>query len=280
LNNQNNQNSLGDQFDSQKNNLLPDEIMIIEDDGNSSSSRRPPKKGRSPLTNRVLYVTAVVLLLSVAVIAAITSAANRSRKTPVETPPDNGGISTPAPTPQSSTSDKTPDSSQTPNENENDPTEDVVSKIPTFELPVAGTLTVLHDPDLQVFSPTMQEYRVHLGVDINTTEGAPVYSAAKGKITRIWNDPMMGWCIEISHDGNAVTYYKNLSETLAQGVKEGATVTSGQLLGAVGDSAIMEVAQEPHLHFEVTVNGKTEDPLDFFASDGLAQLGTDESYEG
>ena len=156
----------------------------------------------------------------------------------------------------------------------------MVTKLPTFELPVAGTLTFKHDPDLQVFSPTMQEYRVHLGIDINTTEGAPVYSSAKGTVTKIWNDVKMGWCIEVSHEGDACTYYKNLSETLATGISEGASVKSGQLLGSVGDSAMMEIAQEPHLHFEISVGGELEDPLEYFATDVLAELAGDQNYEG
>ena len=279
MNNQNNQNSLGDHFDSRKNSSLPEEIRFFGDSDSAAPSGQPPKKGRSPITNRVLYVTAVALLLSVAIIAAITSAANRSRKNPTETP-SNSTVSSTQKNPDSQSPESTPNSTPTPDESVNAPTEDVVSKLPDFKLPVAGTLAVSHDPDLQVFSPTMQEYRVHMGVDINTTEGAPVYAAAKGKVTKVWNDPMMGWCIEISHDGNAATYYKNLDETLAEGIKEGITVSSGQLIGAVGDSAVMEVAQEPHLHFEITVNGKMEDPLEFFARDVLAELESDESYEG
>lgn len=270
MNNQNNPN----------NNSLPEEIRFNDGEDNGFSSARPPRRGGPSTTNRVLYVTAAILLVSVAIIAAITSAANRSRKNPVETPSHSSGISTPAPTPQQSSPESDPESSKTPDESTNKPTEDVVSKLPSFELPVAGTLAVKHDPELQVFSPTMQEYRVHMGVDINTTEGAPVYAAAGGKVTKIWNDPMMGWCIELSHEGNAATYYKNLSETLATGISEGVEVKSGQLLGAVGESAMMEVAQEPHLHFEITVNGKMEDPLDYFATDVLAQLGSDENYEG
>ena len=279
MNNQNNHNSFDDRDDERKNSSLPEEIRLPSKEEVGRPEKAPgkePRRSNSTSMNRVLYVTAIVLLLSVAVIAAVTSAANRSRKNPIETPgvstPGASPIATPAPSSPESTPESTPEATP--------PAESAGSELPTFRLPVSGTLGVDHDPELQVFSPTMQEYRVHLGIDINTTEGAPVYTAAKGKITKVWNDAMMGWCIEVSHDGGACTYYKNLSETLAEGISEGASVKEGQLIGAVGDSAMLEVAQEPHLHFEMTVNGKTVDPLDYFASDVIADLGSDENYEG
>ena len=50
--------------------------------------------------------------------------------------------------------------------------------------------------------------------------------------------------------------------------------------GSPQEKAGIGLPQEPHLHFEITVNGKMEDPLDYFATDVLAQLGSDENYEG
>ena len=43
---------------------------------------------------------------------------------------------------------------------------------------------------------------------------------------------------------------------------------------------MMEIAQEPHLHFEISVDGKLEDPLEYFATDVLAELEGDQNYEG
>ena len=96
----------------------------------------------------------------------------------------------------------------------------------------------------------------------------------------MWEDPMMGFCVAIEHSGNAVSYYKNLSDTLASGIKEGESVRAGQLIGTVGDTAMLEVAQEPHLHFEMTVGGLQVDPREYFSSDVLADLNSDGAYEG
>ena len=280
MNNQNNQNNFNDQNEDKKGSSLPEVRASERDEYDVDGAANG--KGPSPKVNRALYVTAIVLLLSVAIIAAVTSAANRSKKKPLETPAETSGVQTPAETPSQSSSPEA--SSSTPESTEPEESTgnsaDVSGKLPVFALPVSGVLGVKHDPDLQVFSPTMKEYRVHLGIDINTTEGAPVYAAASGKVSKIWNDPMMGWCIELTHSGQAVSYYKNLSETLATGISEGVSVKEGQLLGAVGESAMLEVAQEPHLHFEMKVGGIPVDPLDYFSADELASLGIDESYEG
>ena len=71
-----------------------------------------------------------------------------------------------------------------------------------------------------------------------------------------------------------------MSKTLASGIKAGTEVRSGQLLGSVGDSAMVEVAQEPHLHFEMTVDGLQVNPLDYFSAADLEKLKTDTGFEG
>ena len=143
------------------------------------------------------------------------------------------------------------------------------NKIPSFILPVSGKLTNKHDPTLQVFSPTMQDYRVHIGVDLATKESAPVYAAADGKISKIWVDTLMGYCIAIKHSGDCVTVYKNLAENLPEGIAEGVSVRSGQLIATVGESAMVEIADEPHLHFEMTVGELAVDPLEYFDESAL-----------
>ena len=239
---------------------------------------------RKARINRVIYITAIVLLVSIAVIAGIVSAANRAKKDPAETPAVSESEQNE--TPKATGTEQRPASSESESgtlggsETQTLPNTDVSTKLPTFALPVSGSLSVDHDPDMQVFSPTMNDYRVHLGVDINTAAGASVYAAADGVVEKVWEDPMMGWCVALAHDGDSATYYKNLSETLASGIKKGATVSSGQLLGTVGDTAMLEVAQDPHLHFEMTVGGLQVDPSEYFSDNVWAELEGDSAYEG
>lgn len=149
-----------------------------------------------------------------------------------------------------------------------------------LSLPVAsGTVSKRHDPTIQVWSDTMGDYRVHLGIDIVTSEAAPVYAAADGEITRIWDDALMGKCVAIAHDEKVFTVYKNLSEELPEGIKEGVKVMRGQKIGTIGESAISELAEEPHLHLEMTVDGIAVDPMDYFTKDVKDGLNKDNSYE-
>ena len=226
------------------------------------------KKLKHIRVNRAVYLSAIIVLLSISVVLIVTAVNNRANKPSVNTttPPHV----TEAPKPQETT--------PPPQTNENDkPTQG--NTIPEFALPVGGVLSQKHSVDTQVFSPTLNEYRVHLGIDIATEEAAPVFAMAPGTVAQIWEDPMMGWSLAISHTGDAVTVYKNLSKQFAEGITVGAEVEAGQLLGSVGDTAMIEIAEEPHLHVEMTVKGLQVDPLEYFSQEVLSALTEDSIYE-
>ena len=211
--------------------------------------------------NRAVYITALTLLVALAVIITLTAVANRSKK-PTETEPPESKPTETAPTDTS----KEPDT-------------DVMDKLPSFVLPVSGKLSKSHDAEMQVFSNTMQDYRVHLGLDICAEEGAQVCAAADGTVVEVWEDDLMGRCVAVSHSGDAVSVYKNLSLTVPEGIAAGAEVKAGDAIGYVGDTAMVELADESHLHFEMTVGGIQVDPLDYFGEDAVATLAQDNSYE-
>ena len=233
---------------------------------------------KNPKVSRAVYIAVVILLVAVAVVVGLTAAANR-KKGEVKDPPSQVTTQRPADTTKvpDNTGTTAPDNSVALPNDEETP---VVSTVPTLSLPVSGVLGRTHDAKVQVFSPTMNDYRVHLGVDIATEPDSPVYSAADGKIQKIWKDPLMGYSVAIEHSGNAVTIYKNLSETLADGIFEGATVKAGRQIGTVGESAMIEIADEPHLHLEMTVGGLQVDPLEYFSASDLKKLEKDTAYEG
>ena len=239
------------------------------------------KTMKNPKVSRAIYISLVLLLVSVAIIAGITAAANRNKKQP---PVSNDGTTANPPvtgTPNVTTPEP-PADTNTPESNQGNvtPSEPASGKIPDFALPVSGNLISYHDPELQVFSPTMNDYRVHLGVDIATAADSPVYAAAAGTVSKIWKDPMMGYCIAVSHSGDSVTVYKNLGKVLPEGIAEGVSVKAGQQIASVGESALTEVAEEPHLHFEMTVGGILVDPLEYYSADELEALAVDTAYEG
>ena len=254
--------------------------------GNVQNVRR---SGNADRVNRTVYVTVAVLLIVLSVAIAMTSAANKTkRNTPSDTSEKSTGLSprtedqTVSPAPDTTSAPAVTGAPHTdvivPAVTDNVP---VVEEIPTLSLPVNGKITREHDPSVQVFSPTLEEWRVHLGIDIMAEVGSPVCAAADGKIKSVTEDAMYGTCIEIEHTAGAVTVYKNLSDTLPDGIKAGKAVRAGQLIGAVGDGCIVELADEPHLHFEMTVNGEQVDPMEYFSAADAASLkiAADSYYE-
>ena len=223
------------------------------------------KRMKEMRVNRAVYLSAVVILLALAVVLAITAATNRAKKDAADKLPADTQQSQNTPTPEP---DKKP---------ENTPV--ISESVPELALPVSGKLAKAHSVDVQVFSETMKDWRVHLGIDIATEENAPVCAVADGSVAQIWEDPMMGWCVAVSHTGDCMTVYKNLAAELAQGLEVGCEVRKGELLGHVGDSALIEIADEPHLHMEMTVKGLQVDPLDYFSSAVLKTLTDEVGYE-
>ena len=145
-------------------------------------------------------------------------------------------------------------------------------QIPEFTLHVErGVITKNHNPELQVYNETTLDYRVHLGIDIETMANAPVFAAADGVVSKIWEDELMGYCIAIEHEGGFVTYYKNLTSEPFGDIKEGSKVIRGSRIATVGESALIEVADPPHLHFEMTLNGESLDPMEYITLSTFAK---------
>ena len=199
-----------------------------------------------PLKTKIIYgVVAGVLCITAIVVGIVSSA---SKKDDVQIPEDT------TPTIEN-TEDTLPEAS-----------EPEVEKKPeklVFVAPLVGQVGVSHSVDTPVFSTTLGEWRVHRGIDIVTDESAEVYAAERGEVTRVFNDALLGKTVEITHDGGIVTRYSNLAADVK--VKVGDTVTSGALIGTIGDSSISELAEEPHLHFEMLVNGVSVNPLDYIS---------------
>ncbi len=242
-------------------------------------------------SNRAIIVTVVTLIVATGIILAITISANRAnrptpsdKETTIGTPSETIAPVVTDPVIKDETLPTYNDAETVPaGEDVKDPDDQPVDGKPEkYALPVSGKLMKAHDPTIQVYSNTMGDYRVHLGLDIVTAAEAPVYAAADGKIEKVWTDSLMGVCLAITHTGDAegsVTVYKNLAPELAAGITEGVTVKQGQQIARVGDTAVLEMADEPHLHYEMTVSGIAVDPLKYFSESAIATLAEDTSFE-
>lgn len=194
--------------------------------------------------SRVFYLTLAVVMAVVLVLIIASSTARRNM-------PDTD-------TNPSDTSSGLENDTQTGLENDNNDT------LPTFSLPVSGEIVIDYSDSVPVFSQTMNDYRTHLGVDILSPLGTEVKAVADGVVTNVWKDPFMGTCITVEHSGNAVSVYKNLDPEVKDGIIIGASVKAGDVIGAVGESAMNEISEEPHLHYELKVDGKHVDPKKHF----------------
>lgn len=109
-----------------------------------------------------------------------------------------------------------------------------------------------------VYSKTMGDWRAHTGIDYSAEKGTEVKSTWDGVVSKTYKDSLWGYTVEITHDGNITSVYKNLDEKIY--VKKGDSVKSGQAIGNVGDSAAVEKRDEPHLHFEIWAEGEPINP--------------------
>ncbi len=127
-----------------------------------------------------------------------------------------------------------------------------------FSMPVEGEISKNYAKDSLVYSDTLQEWVVHLGIDIKAEKTTVVKSAEAGKVKAIKNDPRYGLTVILEHDNGYSSVYSNL--LTAEFVKEGEKVEKGQTIGTVGNTATFEISEESHLHFEILKDGESVDP--------------------
>ncbi len=105
--------------------------------------------------------------------------------------------------------------------------------------------------------PILGYNRMHRGVDFAAPTGTPIYAAGNGVVRKAQYNGNYGHYIEIKHNERFSTAYAHLSR-YAKGVKAGAHVRQGQIIGYVGSTGL---SSGPHLHFEVRRNNKSINPL-------------------
>ena len=131
----------------------------------------------------------------------------------------------------------------------------------SFERPVEGEIMKGFAKDNLVYSETLQEWTTHLGIDIKADKTTVIKAAEAGTVKTIKNDPRYGLTITIEHNDGYQTVYANLLSS--EFVVEGEKVEKGQSIGTVGNTATFEIADEPHLHFEILKDGVQIDPSTF-----------------
>ncbi|NPV69990.1 MAG: peptidoglycan DD-metalloendopeptidase family protein [Firmicutes bacterium] len=112
-------------------------------------------------------------------------------------------------------------------------------------------------------SPITRSRDFHEGLDIGAPYGAPVAAAGDGVVVYAGWHGGLGRTIIIDHGYGMRTWY---GHCLRLAAKVGQKVERGQVIGQVGSSGS---STGPHLHFQLTLNGKCVDPEDFISLSGL-----------
>ena len=107
------------------------------------------------------------------------------------------------------------------------------------------------------FHPILKKRRPHLGTDYAAATGTPIWSIGNGVVVKAKYSRGGGNHVEIRHNGTYTTRYLHMSK-FGEGIRAGATVSQGQVIGYVGSTGL---ATGPHLHFEMIKNGAHVDAM-------------------
>ncbi len=114
------------------------------------------------------------------------------------------------------------------------------------------------------YHPILRRWRDHEGIDYAALSGSPVMSVGEGTVIRAGMAGGYGRLVEIRHGDGMITRYAHL-RGYGAGVRAGARVSQGQVIGYVGKTGL---ATGPHLHFEFRVNGVARDPDEITSGEG------------
>ncbi len=106
------------------------------------------------------------------------------------------------------------------------------------------------------FHPVLKTYRPHYGVDYGAPTGTPVRVTASGTVNFAgWNGGA-GRMVRVRHPNDYETAYLHLSG-FADGIRSGARVSQGQVVGYVGSTGL---STGPHLDYRVKHRGSYINP--------------------
>ena len=133
-------------------------------------------------------------------------------------------------------------------------------EVPVFKAPVKGKTLSEFTADRLVYNEALSDWRTHNGIDISCDKNAAIHAAADGIVSEVY-ESAQGKSIKIDHSNGYVSVYSNLSDTIE--VISGDEVKTGDIIAKVGDSSIADFTNEPHLHFEILLNGEFVDPAEY-----------------
>lgn len=105
--------------------------------------------------------------------------------------------------------------------------------------------------------PVLGYTRMHKGIDFGAPIGTPIMAAGSGEVIKANWGGSFGNRIILAHGNGYQTLYAHL-KGFAKGIKTGAKVKQGEVIGYLGNTGL---SQARHLHYEVHKDGKAINPL-------------------
>lgn len=110
--------------------------------------------------------------------------------------------------------------------------------------------------------PILKTYRPHNGIDLTSPRGTKIYATADGVVIQAnYTTGGYGKKILIDHGYGYKTLYGHCNKIL---VERGQKVKRGEVIGLVGNTGL---SAAPHLHYEVWVNNRPVNPINYYAND-------------
>ena len=137
--------------------------------------------------------------------------------------------------------------------------ESLLSSIPTIQPISNSDLKRMASGYGWSTDPFTKKRKRHWGMDFSAERGSPIYATGDGKISRADNRAAgFGNHVRIDHGFGYVSIYAHMDNI---SVRRGNRVKRGDIIGYVGSSG-RSVA--PHLHYEITKDGKKINPINFY----------------
>ncbi len=107
------------------------------------------------------------------------------------------------------------------------------------------------------FHPILQKWRAHKGVDFGAPSGAAIKATSNGSVDFVGKKKGYGNVVILRHRDKITTLYAHM-RGFAKGIRRGAPVTQGDVIGYVGQSGW---ATGPHLHYEFRIANTPKNPM-------------------
>ena len=133
--------------------------------------------------------------------------------------------------------------------------------------PVSGEVLRGFDGDTPVLWEALSCVRVHAALDVGGEAGEEVLCVMGGTVSRVVRDELWGWRAEVEQTDGSRAVYCGLALCT---VSPEQNVTRGQTLGTLMESIPCEAELGPHLHLELTRDGRRENPLELLPQKGGA----------